>query len=58
MAPVNPEHLLYMLWATTQHYADFRHQIKTLNGGALSEAQWRAAKESVKTMILRGIGAI
>ena len=59
MAPVNPEHLLYMLWATTQHYADFSHQIETLNGGKpLTEAQWRAAKDSVKTMILRGIGAI
>lgn len=59
MAPVDPEHLLYMLWATTQHYADFGHQIETLNGGKpLTEAQWRAAKESVKTMILRGIGAI
>ena len=58
MAPVNPEHLLYMLWATTQHYADFGHQIETLNGGApLTDAQWRAAKASVKTMILRGIGA-
>lgn len=59
MAAVNPEHLLYMLWATTQHYADFGHQIETLNGGApLSDAQWRAAKDSVKAMILRGIGAI
>ena len=59
MAPVNPEHLLYMLWATTQHYADFGHQIETLNGGKpLTEAQWRAAKDSVKTMILHGIGAI
>ena len=59
MAPVNPEHLLYMLWATTQHYADFGHQIETLNGGKpLTDTQWRAAKESVKTMILRGIGAI
>ena len=59
MAAVDPEHLLYMLWATTQHYADFGHQIETLNGGKpLTEAQWRAAKESVKTMILRGIGAI
>ncbi len=59
MQPVNPEHLLYMLWATTQHYADFGHQIETLNGGKpLSDTQWRAAKDSVKTMILRGIGAI
>lgn len=59
MAPVDPEHLLYMLWATTQHYADFGHQIETLNGGKpLTDAQWKAAKDSVKTMILRGIGAI
>lgn len=59
MAPVNPEHLLYMLWATTQHYADFGHQIETLNDGKpLTNAQWQAAKDSVKAMILRGIGAI
>ena len=58
MAPVNPRHLLYMLWATTQHYADFGHQIETLNGGkALSDRQWREAKASVKGIILRGIGA-
>ena len=58
MAPVNPRHLLYMLWATTQHYADFGHQIETLNdGGPLTDQQWREAKESVKAVILRGIGA-
>jgi TetR/AcrR family transcriptional regulator len=59
MAPVDPRHLLYMLWATTQHYADFGHQIETLNGGKpLSDRQWMEAKESVKTVILRGIGAV
>ncbi|MCW3781238.1 MULTISPECIES: TetR/AcrR family transcriptional regulator [Albidovulum] len=59
MAPVDPRHLLYMLWATTQHYADFGHQIETLNGGKpLTDRQWKAAKDSVKTIILRGIGAI
>lgn len=58
MAPVDPHHLLYMLWATTQHYADFGHQIETLNGGRpLSDRQWKAAKESVRALILRGIGA-
>ena len=57
MAPVNPEHLLYMLWATTQHYADFGHQIETLNNGrAFDDRQWKAATESVKAIILRGIG--
>ena len=59
MAPIDPKHLLYMLWATTQHYADFGHQIETLNGGKpLSDRQWKEAKESVKAIILRGIGAI
>ena len=59
MSPIDPSHLLYMLWATTQHYADFGHQIETLNGGkALSDRQWKDAKESVKTIILRGIGAL
>ncbi|MGX0878123.1 TetR/AcrR family transcriptional regulator [Roseovarius sp. MBR-154] len=58
MDAIDPRHLLYMLWATTQHYADFGHQIETLNGGLpLSEAQWQAAKASVKAIILKGIGA-
>lgn len=59
MDPIDPRHLLYMLWATTQHYADFGHQIETLNGGQpLSDGQWDAAKQSVKTVILKGIGAL
>lgn len=59
MAPIDPRHLLYMLWATTQHYADFGHQIETLNAGQpLTDRQWREATESVKSIILRGIGAL
>lgn len=59
MNDIDPRHLLYMLWATTQHYADFGHQIETLNGGTpLSDAQWEAAKASVKSIILAGIGAV
>ena len=58
MRPIDPRHLLYMLWATTQHYADFGHQIETLNGGnALSNDQWVAATNTIKTIILNGIGA-
>lgn len=55
--PVNPEYLLYMIWATTQHYADFNHQIDTLNNGSpLTEAQFEEAKAQVVNTILRGIG--
>ncbi len=56
--PVNPETLLYMIWATTQHYADFNHQIETLNGGKpLSDDRFEAAKQQVVDIILAGIGA-
>lgn len=58
MAPVDGDHLMYMLWATSQHYADFGHQIEVLNGGPLSDADWQAAKTSVKEIVLRGIGVI
>ncbi|PQO22472.1 TetR family transcriptional regulator [Rhodobacteraceae bacterium WD3A24] len=55
--PINPRWLLYMIWATTQHYADFSHQIETLNDARpLSDAQWAEATETVSRIILRGIG--
>lgn len=56
MRAVDPRWLLYMIWATTQHYADFAHQIETLNGGPLSDRQWREATATVCQIILRGIG--
>jgi TetR/AcrR family transcriptional regulator len=57
MEPIDPRHLLYMIWATTQHYADFGHQIETLNAGRpFSDRQWQAATETVTAIILRGIG--
>jgi TetR/AcrR family transcriptional regulator len=57
MDPIDPRHLLYMIWATTQHYADFGHQIETLNGSKqLSERQWADVKTTVKRIILTGIG--
>jgi TetR/AcrR family transcriptional regulator len=57
MDPISPRHLLYMIWATTQHYADFGHQIQTLNSGnRLSDEEWAGAKSAVKRIILKGIG--
>jgi len=59
IAAINPDYLLYMIWATTQHYADFGHQIKTLNDdNDLSDEQFELAKKTVTDIILRGIGAI
>ena len=57
MDPISPRHLLYMIWATTQHYADFDHQVTALNGGrALNDAEWTDAKAAVKRIVLKGIG--
>lgn len=56
MRPVDPRWLMYMIWATTQHYADFAHQIETLNQAPLSDAQWQDATDTVCGILLRGIG--
>ena len=54
--PVSGKHLLFAIWATTQHYADFKHQISTLNEGSdLTPDQWLETKEAVKELLLFGI---
>ena len=54
--PINPRNLLYAIWATTQHYADFKHQIKTLNEDQdLSEQQWEETKRAVKDILINGV---
>ena len=59
IAPIDPYHLIFAIWATTQHYADFAHQIETLNDDSpLDDAQWAEAKDAVRGIILRGVGAI
>ncbi|MEO1284814.1 MAG: TetR family transcriptional regulator C-terminal domain-containing protein, partial [Pseudomonadota bacterium] len=54
--PISARHLLYAIWATTQHYADFTHQIQTLNDDQeLSDAQWEETKSAVKDLLLSGV---
>jgi TetR/AcrR family transcriptional regulator len=55
--PVDPESLLYMIWAVTQHYADFERQIVILNGGdAIDERQYRERVEQVVSLVLGSVG--
>ena len=55
--PVEPSSVLYMIWASTQHYADFDHQVKILNQHQpLSDLQFERAVQTVTRVILRGIG--
>ena len=54
---VDPESLLYMIWAVTQHYADFERQVVILNGGnAIDERQYRERVEQVVRLILGSVG--
>ena len=56
---MNPRILMYMIWAVTQHFADFESQIRALNQQQnLSEEQFVAAKKQVIQTILKGIGAL
>ena len=55
--PVEPSELLYMIWASTQHYADFDYQVCALNGHQpLSDQQFYQATQTITAVILRGVG--
>jgi TetR/AcrR family transcriptional regulator len=57
MDDVEPYSLMYMIFATTQHYADFSSQIEIFNDNQpLSDAEFAEAKENVVRIILRGVG--
>ena len=55
--PVDAKTLLYMIWETTQHYADFDSQIIALNEGKpLADADYAKQKTYVVRLILAGVG--
>ena len=53
---VDPQYLLYAIWATTQHYADFEYQIRAINRDKpLSRRQRDDVVESIVQIVLRGV---
>lgn len=55
--PLEPSALLYMIWASTQHYADFEPQVTALNDNRpLSDEQFEQAVQTITAVVLRGIG--
>ncbi|AFK56991.1 TetR/AcrR family transcriptional regulator [Tistrella mobilis] len=57
--PVDPYHLLFMIWAVTQHYADFSCQIQAvLDRDRLPRAEFDRAAEQITRIIVKGIGAL
>ena len=56
LRPIEPKYLFYMIWATTQHYANAAHEMTTLEGGvALSDAAFERAKRQVAETVLFGV---
>lgn len=53
---VEPHHLIFAIWATTQHYADFATQIRALTGSGVDEPEFRAGAETaIRDLLLRGL---
>lgn len=56
LVAMEPRYFFYMIWASTQHYADFEGQMMALNGGMpLSDEQFEVAKIQVIETLLRGV---
>ncbi|MBK4723958.1 HTH-type transcriptional regulator RutR [Pantoea agglomerans] len=56
LAAVQPHHLIFMLWATTQHYADFATQVEAITGQTLNDEHFfNQTVENVQRMVIEGI---
>ncbi len=56
LAAVQPNHLIFMLWATTQHYADFATQVEAITGQTLNdESFFNQTVDNVQRMVIEGI---
>lgn len=56
LAPVDPRHLIFAIWATTQHYADFAVQVRAVAGADLSDDDFhRRTHDSLVAILLGGL---
>ena len=56
LAPIDPYHLIFLIWAATQHYADFMPQIKAvMNVSRLNQGHFRKVEQSLSRIILHGV---
>jgi TetR/AcrR family transcriptional regulator len=56
MKRLDPHYLLFHIWATCQHYADFAAQITQLKGQPMGEHEFAQATNNLIELILRGCG--
>jgi len=54
---VNPHHLLFLIWSSTQHYADFNVQVvAALDKSAMNDNDFEEVVSSLTQIILKGCG--
>ncbi len=57
MKPVDPSHLMFMIWSTTQHYADYQTQVLLLlNQQEYETSDYETITRIVTEVILTGVG--
>lgn len=57
MDPVDPIHLIFLIWSATQHYADFSVQVTAVLGKPkLSEHDFERVADTLVQVILKGCG--
>jgi TetR/AcrR family transcriptional regulator len=57
MREVDPKHLLFMIWASTQTYADFASQISAVLGrDHMTPQEYKAVSRQMTDIILKGCG--
>lgn len=52
LAPVDPHHLIFSIWATTQHYADFEAQVSVLDPSPMRDATAQVFLRTLYTRLL------
>lgn len=56
LAPIDPRHLIFLIWSATQHYADFLPQVLAITGKTAFDAgDYRAVEHSLRQILLRGL---
>jgi TetR/AcrR family transcriptional regulator len=56
LRPLDAKHLIFAIWATTQHYADFGTQIRALTGTGLEDEEfYRTTRATLPRILLEGI---
>jgi len=56
LTPVDPHTLIFMLWASTQHYADFSVQVEVITGRTLDDPVFfEQTVENLQRIVLQGI---